>query len=434
MSSLSRTRRWFREKYKTSKIGDIRLMSNGIKRQVFTGKTWAYLCSGDPNCRIQARFTCRKHRNVSNDMLLDVPTPTNEIQVLSTGDIEISPNGTRRLWRRKRWHQLCQEDNCLIRAKRFCKEHRTKRIQLLNTNRTLSNQAENDQHEHAELKDMSSQSIEDNNLRQLRNNKRRRIDDNIFDTIAVTPSRGCELQTRTGRRIRCNEFMWEHLCADKKNCSSTRLNQQRHGMSIDETYQNKSNQTASLLTDSTDSIENSKNRKATDDINSKSHTVFKRNSSRRQQTDSSKSITSNLDIKSSATDIRAQENIIEETILNESDIELSSKSCRLDVYRPSMEIAIQPPSPSDYDSPTSTIVEQFGTIIKKETKEEEEEESLICTSSAHTKRIESSCETLQDFLRLEEMKKREFTLDCQRISYRLAKIEDCIGSISSKNS
>ncbi|CAF4464810.1 unnamed protein product, partial [Rotaria magnacalcarata] len=32
-------------------------------------------------------------------MLLDVPTPTNEIQVLSTGDIEISPNGTRRLWR-----------------------------------------------------------------------------------------------------------------------------------------------------------------------------------------------------------------------------------------------------------------------------------------------------------------------------------------------
>ncbi|CAF4232822.1 unnamed protein product, partial [Rotaria magnacalcarata] len=38
---------------------------------------------------------------------------------------------------------------------------------------------ENDQHEHAELKDMSSQSIEDNNLRQLRNNKRRRIDDNI---------------------------------------------------------------------------------------------------------------------------------------------------------------------------------------------------------------------------------------------------------------
>ncbi|CAM4757531.1 unnamed protein product [Rotaria magnacalcarata] len=378
MSSLSRTRRWFREKYKTSKIGDIRLMSNGIKRQVFTGKTWAYLCSGDPNCRIQARFTCRKHRNVSNDMLLDVPTPTNEIQVLSTGDIEISPNGTRRLWRSKRWHQLCQEDNCLIRAKRFCKEHRTKRIQLLNTNRTLSNQAENDQHEHAELKDMSSQSIEDNNLRQLRNNKRRRIDDNIFDTIAVTPSRGCELQTRTGRRIRCNEFMWEHLCADKKNCSSTRLNQQRH--------------------------------------------------------DSSKSITSNLDIKSSATDIRAQENIIEETILNESDIELSSKSCRLDVYRPSMEIAIQPPSPSDYDSPTSTIVEQFGTIIKKETKEEEEEESLICTSSAHTKRIESSCETLQDFLRLEEMKKREFTLDCQRISYRLAKIEDCIGSISSKNS
>jgi len=35
------------------------------------------------------------------------------------------------------------------------------------------------------------------------------------------------------------------------------------------------------------------------------------------------------------------------------------------------------------------------------------------------------------FLRAEEMKKKEFKLDCQRISYRLAKIQDCIGSISS---
>ncbi len=49
----------------------------------------------------------------------------------------------------------------------------------------------------------------------------------------------------------------------------------------------------------------------------------------------------------------------------------------------------------------------------------------------NTNGIESPCQTLQDFLRDEEMKKKEFKLDCQRISYRLAKIQDCIGSISS---
>jgi len=48
-----------------------------------------------------------------------------------------------------------------------------------------------------------------------------------------------------------------------------------------------------------------------------------------------------------------------------------------------------------------------------------------------TNDIESPCETLKDFLRAEEMKTKEFKLDCQRISYRLAKIQDCIGSISS---
>jgi hypothetical protein len=137
MSPLFGTRRRFRKKYETPEIGDIRLMSNRIRRQIFTGKAWHYLCSGHPNCRIQARFTCRNHRNVSNNISLDVPTPTNEIQVPSTGDIEISPNGTRRLWRSKRWCQLCQEDNCLIQAKGFCKEHLKKPISLLKTSRNM---------------------------------------------------------------------------------------------------------------------------------------------------------------------------------------------------------------------------------------------------------------------------------------------------------
>ncbi len=56
---------------------------------------------------------------------------------------------------------------------------------------------------------------------------------------------------------------------------------------------------------------------------------------------------------------------------------------------------------------------------------------MICVPPMPTNGIESPCETLQDFLRAEEMKTKEFKLDCQRISYRLAKIQDCIGSISS---
>jgi len=61
-----------------------------------------------------------------------------------------------------------------------------------------------------------------------------------------------------------------------------------------------------------------------------------------------------------------------------------------------------------------------------------DEESLICVPPVvSTNPVESPCETLQDFLRAEEIKNKEFKLDCQRISYRLAKIQDCIGSLSS---
>lgn len=55
----------------------------------------------------------------------------------------------------------------------------------------------------------------------------------------------------------------------------------------------------------------------------------------------------------------------------------------------------------------------------------QEEETIICFPST----VHNQCETLQDFLRAEEMKTKEFQLDCQRIGYRLAKIHDCIGSM-----
>lgn len=55
----------------------------------------------------------------------------------------------------------------------------------------------------------------------------------------------------------------------------------------------------------------------------------------------------------------------------------------------------------------------------------QEDETIICFPSL----LNNQCETLQDFLRVEEMKTKEFQLDCQRIGYRLAKIQDCIGSI-----
>ena len=55
----------------------------------------------------------------------------------------------------------------------------------------------------------------------------------------------------------------------------------------------------------------------------------------------------------------------------------------------------------------------------------QEDETIICVPSL----LNNQCETLQDFLRIEEMKTKEFQLDCQRISYRLAKIQDCIGSM-----
>lgn len=114
------------------KIGEIRLTTDGKRRKVFDGKCWQYLCLGDPNCQIQAKFTCRYHRNVKQNPLLDEPS-SNKISQPKTGEIQVSSNGNRRIWRGTRWHGLCRADNCSVQAKDFCKTHQNERMSLPNT-------------------------------------------------------------------------------------------------------------------------------------------------------------------------------------------------------------------------------------------------------------------------------------------------------------
>ncbi|CAF0935266.1 unnamed protein product [Rotaria sordida] len=435
------------------KIGEVRLTNDGTRRKIYTGTSWQYLCQGDPNCRIQAKSTCRNHRNSSltNNTTLNQLSKI-QIKRPKRGDTQILPNGNRRIWRGERWQNLCRADNCLIQAKDFCKLHQNQRMSLPNTNQKsrLSNRTrsysltsqQKDEHEHIESNNKSSSSIQDNISFQSPNNKHHQSDENIFETVTISPLRKRELHTRHGRRVRCNGLIWKHLCADKKNNFNKRKSRSQN-ISIKESNENISNHIESLLSDTIDTsiknntiieIKNSKKRKTTGDINNEEHIVPKRKSNRRHRKGSNKSITLHLETNSSSSsisDIPMKEKSIEEPISNESDITLSLKSNQFDINDQSIEIPIQSSSPPPfiYDTSTSAILEQFGTIIKKE-----EEESLICIPPIHTNGIESPCETLQDFLRVEEMKKKEFKLDCQRISYRLAKIQDCIGSISSMTS
>jgi hypothetical protein len=114
------------------KIGEIRVTIDGTRRKVFDGKCWQYLCIGDPNCRVQAKFTCRNHKNFITETPVN-QTLANTIERLKAGDTQILPNGNRRIWRGARWHNLCRADHCLIQAKDFCKTHQDQRLSLPNT-------------------------------------------------------------------------------------------------------------------------------------------------------------------------------------------------------------------------------------------------------------------------------------------------------------
>jgi hypothetical protein len=131
----------------------------------------------------------------------------------------------------------------------------------------------------------------------LPTNKRRRPDENIFETIAVSPLEKRELHTRNGRRVRCNGFIWKHLCAEKKTPFHKRK-YQRQSMPVKktdqiiETVQDNTNAIPSLSSDTIDSsiqispitqIRNSKKRKTAGDINHGEHIVPKRRTTRQRQ-------------------------------------------------------------------------------------------------------------------------------------------------------
>ncbi len=65
-------------------------------------------------------------------------------------------------------------------------------------------------------------------------------------------------------------------------------------------------------------------------------------------------------------DVPAIDKSIDEPVLNDSDASLSLKSNRFSTNLQSIEIPVQSSSPFSYDSSSSAILEQFGTIIKKE--------------------------------------------------------------------
>jgi hypothetical protein len=116
-------------------------------------------------------------------------------------------------------------------------------------------------------------------------NKRRRIDDNIFEAMVVSPLEKRELHTRNGRRVRCNGFIWKHLCADKKDTFYKRK-YQRQTLPMEKFDQIiETDQTPSLPSDPIDSslqispitqMKNSKKRKTTSGINNGEHMVPKR--------------------------------------------------------------------------------------------------------------------------------------------------------------
>jgi len=114
------------------KIGEIRLTIDGKRRKIFDGRCWQYLCLGDPNCRIQAKFTCRTHRTFLHDTPIN-ESPSNKTSRPKPGDTQLLPNGNRRIWRGARWHSLCRVDDCFIQAKEYCKTHQNQRMSLPNT-------------------------------------------------------------------------------------------------------------------------------------------------------------------------------------------------------------------------------------------------------------------------------------------------------------
>lgn len=142
-----------------------------------------------------------------------------------------------------------------------------------------------------ESQDESSISVKNSASPELSTNKHSRSDENILETVAVSPPQKRELHTRNGRRVRCNGLIWKHLCADKKTTSFKRK-YQRQSVPIEkpdpmpEIDQNTSDKLSALSSDtihtSSPITRNSKKRKTTGDITNEEHIVPKRRAYRRR--------------------------------------------------------------------------------------------------------------------------------------------------------
>lgn len=418
--------------------GEIRLTKDGTRRKIFDGNCWQYLCNGDPKCRIQSKSFCRFHKTPSPSV---VKSKKPLMHFKSTkpfiGEMQTLPSGHRRVWKGTRWHGLCREEGCAVQARDFCKTHLDQRNSLPNTkvnvisgkraslrSRSLTINSVFDKKE--EQEETSASSLVNSTL----------SPELLPNTSLDTSINKSSPKRRTRSRRRSMNSIWKDMSLENRDPPMTRRSH-RLNQSL-EKLDTQSNDDLPVI--STDTIENcsqieqenSKKRKTTADPNNEEHIVPKRKPYGRRRKHSNKSLTLSLEPTSSNTsisDIPRKDKSMDESALSDSDVSLRLKPNRLHTNYQSVEIPVQAPSPFSLDSSTSAILEQFGTIIKKEAVIEEE--SLICVAPVSTEPIESPCETLQDFLRAEEIKNKEFKLDCQRISYRLAKIQDCIGSLSS---
>lgn len=87
---------------------------------------------------------------------------------------------------------------------------------------------------------------------------------NVLDAIADPSLEKREIKTRNGRRVRCNGFVWKHLCAHRKTLGSKRKPQRQTTLPSDAT--------ASLPA----ATMNTRKRKTAGDVNFEEHTVPKR--------------------------------------------------------------------------------------------------------------------------------------------------------------
>lgn len=298
------------------KIGEIRLTIDGTRRKIFDGNCWQYLCIGDPNCRIQAKQTCRYHR-ICRPIVSEVKSSEKKSSSITTGEIQMLPNGSRRIWRGARWHSLCRVDNCNIQAKDFCKNHQNQRMSLPNT--SMKNFYENNREFVLSDLEISLQSQSKKRARSLVTQSAKQsisdlpstdeshpVKEKIIQSPPVSPTQKRELHTRNGRLVRCNGLIWKHLCAEKKTTILKRKYQHRKAISLQkpspiiESPPAPSSDTPQSST-TKPMTRTSHKRKITSDISNEEHIVPKRAKQRKAALE--KSISLSLEGTSSNTSV-----------------------------------------------------------------------------------------------------------------------------------